>query len=54
MKHLYKNRAWMYKRYVEDKKSLESIATEAGVTQMTIYNWLIKHNIINQKRSWNR
>jgi hypothetical protein len=54
MPPLYKSKAWMYKRYVEDQKTLQQIATEASATPMTIYNWLVKHEIIKQNRTWNR
>lgn len=51
-KDFYKNEIWLRKRYVLDKKSLEEIAKECGVSHMTIFNWLKKFNLIRDSRSW--
>jgi hypothetical protein len=42
---LYKNEAWMRKRYIFDKKRPEEIAKECGTSTETIYLWLEKHGI---------
>jgi len=51
-KDFYKSEIWLRKRYVVDKKSLEQIAKECGVSHMTIFNWLKKFNLIRDSRSW--
>jgi DNA-binding MurR/RpiR family transcriptional regulator len=33
---LYKNKDWLYRRYVVQKKKLQEIADECGVSVMTI------------------
>ena len=43
---LYKNKDWLYRRYVVQKKSMEEIATECGVTMMTIYRALREKGLI--------
>ncbi len=43
---LYKNKDWLYRRYVVQKKSMEEIATECGVTMMTIYRALKEKGLI--------
>lgn len=53
-KEYYRSREWLRKRYVIDKKSLEEIAKECGVTTMTVYNWLKKFDLIRESRSWKR
>lgn len=35
---LYKSKAYLYRRFVVQKKSMQEIADENGVTLMTIYN----------------
>jgi DNA-binding phage protein len=45
MKH-YKNKEWLYRRYVVQKKTMENIAQECGVTVMTIYRALKEKGII--------
>ena len=37
---LYKSKDWLYRRYVVQRKSMEEIAKECGVTTMTIYRAL--------------
>ncbi len=39
---LYKSQAYLYRRFVVQKKTMEEIAAENGVTMMTIYNHLKK------------
>jgi DNA-binding phage protein len=43
---LYKNKDWLYRRYVVQKKTMEEIATECGVTMMTIYRALREKGLI--------
>ncbi len=43
---LYKNKDWLYRRYVVQKKTMEEIATECGVTMMTIYRALREKGVI--------
>lgn len=43
---LYKNKDWLYRRYIVQKKSIEEIATECGVTVMTIYRALKEKGLI--------
>jgi hypothetical protein len=49
MAKLYDNRAWLYKRYVLEKKGIVDMAKEAGCSHMTIQRALEKHNIIRKK-----
>lgn len=48
-KDLYKSRAWLYKRYVVERKNIVDIAKEAGCSHMTIQRYLEKHGIIKGK-----
>ena len=43
---LYKNKDWLYRRYVVQKKTMEEIATECVVTMMTIYRALKEKGLI--------
>jgi DNA-binding phage protein len=43
---LYKNKDWLYRRYVVQKNTMEEIATECGVTVMTIYRALKEKGLI--------
>jgi len=47
---LFRNYAWLYKRYVLDKKNTYEIGTECGVSFMTILNQLKAFNIPRRKR----
>jgi len=42
----YQNEKWMRKRYFHDRKTPEQIATECGVSHMTIYRYLRKYGMI--------
>ena len=42
----YQNREWLYKRYMVQKKSIDDIAKECGVTTMTIYRALKEKGIV--------
>ena len=43
---LYKSKDWLYRRYVVQKKTMEEIAKECGVTTMTIYRALKDSGLI--------
>ena len=43
---LYKNKDWLHRRYVIQRKSMEEIAQECGVTVMTIYRALKEKGLI--------
>jgi hypothetical protein len=49
MAKLYDNRAWLYKRYVLEKKGIVDMAKEAGCSHMTVQRALEKHGIIKKK-----
>lgn len=46
----YRDREWLYEKYVEDGESSTQIAREAGVTKGTILNWLDEHDIPRRER----
>jgi transcriptional regulator of acetoin/glycerol metabolism len=43
---LYKNSAWLIKRYTIERKTVDEMAQEAGVTSRTIYNKLKQIGLI--------
>jgi len=43
---LYKSKDWLYRRYVVQRKSMEEIAKECGVSIMTIYRSLKENGLI--------
>lgn len=43
---LYKSKDWLYRRYIVQKKTMQEIAKECGVTTMTIYRSLKDHGLI--------
>ena len=43
---LYKNRDWLHRRYVIQRKTMSEIAEECGVTVMTIYRALKEKGLI--------
>ena len=49
---LYKSKAWLYKRYVVEKKTIEEIAKEAGTSHQTIYRYLTEAGLIKNQRKW--
>ena len=54
MPKLYKNKTWLTKRYLVDKKSIEEIAKEADTSHQTIYRYLVQFDLIRNQRSWSR
>ena len=47
---LYKGEAWLHEQYVTNRRSMDSIALECGVTPMTINNWLKRLKINTRGR----
>ena len=43
---MYKNKDWLHRRYVIQRKGMEEIAQECGVTVMTIYRALKEKGLI--------
>lgn len=54
MPKLYESKAYLTKRYVVDKKSLEEIGKECGVSHQTIYRYLVKFNLIRDPRKFGK
>lgn len=54
MAKLYESKAWLYKRYVVEKKKTTDMATEAGCSHMTIQRALEKHGLIKNQRKWTK
>ena len=46
---LYNSQAWLYQRYVVEKKNIVEIAKEAGCSHMTIQRALEKMNLLGKK-----
>ena len=46
----YKNKKWLVAEYTKNKRSMQSIATQCGVSPMTIWLWLDKHEIPKRSR----
>jgi transposase-like protein len=51
---LYKSQAWLYKRYVVEKKNIKEMALEAGCSHMTIQRALEKYGLIKNQRKWSK
>lgn len=51
---LHKSKAWLYKRYVVERKNIKELAEEAGVSHMTIQRALEKHGLIRNPRTWKK
>ncbi|MEY4331359.1 MAG: hypothetical protein RLZZ196_97 [Bacteroidota bacterium] len=47
--NLYKSKAWLYKRYIVERKNIVDIAKEAGCSHMTIQRYLEKHGLIKKR-----
>lgn len=43
---LYADRDYLYKEYVQRRRTAKDIANEHGVTEMTVYNWLKTHDLL--------
>ena len=48
-KDLYKSKAWLYKRYIVERKNIVEISKEAGCSHMTIQRYLEKYGMIKGK-----
>lgn len=44
-KDFYKNKSWLHKKYVQDRKTPQEIADECGVSLQTIYLYLNKFGL---------
>ena len=42
---LHNNRAWLFKRYNVERKSVKAIAKEAGVSEVSVYAAIKKHRL---------
>lgn len=45
------DRDWLYREYVEKKRSASSIAEQMGITDNAVYFWIRKHNIPTRSMS---
>jgi len=54
MAKLYANKAYLTKRYVIEKKSLQDIAKECGASHQTIYRYLVKYGLIRDQRKFGK
>jgi predicted transcriptional regulator len=54
MAKLYQSKAWLSKRYLIEKKTIEEIAKEAGTSHQTIYRYLVEYGLIRNQRSWSK
>jgi DNA-binding MurR/RpiR family transcriptional regulator len=45
MPNAYNNRVFLRRRYVIERKSMAEIASEAGVSEMTVSRWLRFHGL---------
>lgn len=43
---IYDDPDWLYKEYVTKRRSAKDMGEEQGVTEMTIWNHLKKHDIL--------
>ncbi len=46
---LYEDRDWLYEQYVVRGRTAKDIADEVGKTEMTVYNWLKKFDLLKYK-----
>lgn len=51
---LYQSNAWLYKRYVVERKTITEMAEEAKCSHMTIQRALEKAGYMKNQRSWKR
>ena len=45
----YMSKAWLFRRYVEQKKTVTEIAAECGVSAMTIQRYLEQFGLIKKR-----
>jgi hypothetical protein len=48
---LYTSKAYMTKRILVDKMSLDDIAIENDVSMMTIFNWAVKFGLVKNTKA---
>lgn len=48
------NKEWFIEEYTNKKRSMSNIATEIGVQNSTIWNWLEKYDIKKKKTKISR
>lgn len=46
---LYQNKAWLYRRYIIQKKSITVIAQECGVSTMTIQRYVQEFGLVKKR-----
>lgn len=46
---LYQSKDWLYRRYIVQKKTVTEIATECGVSAMTIQRHLEQFKLIKRR-----
>jgi transposase len=46
---IYEDRDWLFEQYVKQGRTAKDIADDVGVTEMTIYNWLKKFDLLRYK-----
>lgn len=51
---LYKSKAWLTKRYVIDRLTIEEIAKECETTHQTVYRYLVEFDLIRNQRTWKK
>jgi DNA-directed RNA polymerase specialized sigma subunit len=54
MSKLYTNKLYLTKRYLVEKKTLEEIGKECGVSHQTIYRYLVKFGLIRDQRKFGK
>lgn len=54
MSKLYTNKSYLTKRYLVEKKTLEEIGKECGVSHQTIYRYLVKFGLIRDQRKFGK
>jgi transposase len=46
---IYTDYDYLYSEYVKKKRSCKEIADEHGVTEMTVYNWCQRHDLLKYR-----
>lgn len=54
MSKLYQSKAWLTKRYLVDKKTIEEIAKECGTSHQTVYRYLVDFGLVRSQRTWKK
>lgn len=45
----YKSEVYLYQEYVKKRRTAKDIAEDNGVTEMTIWNWLKKFDLLKYR-----